>query len=169
MKEELLKENYQNNRIYSKISKDLNNGNNNIDDDKKENDIVLKDKNNEEKNNQIKNNFKKNLKYKIQKLGGELIEEEKDMFNADFFLTDFYEENNPIFKNIENYKEKKIPILHCHYIEICLMYFFNVKIEDFILNENNKYLKFLDLNQVFEKNKGDIVNFYGNNEFIDEN
>ena len=49
------------------------------------------------------------------------------------------------------------------------MYFFNVKIEDFILNENNKYLKFLDLNQVFEKNKGDIVNFYGNNEFIDEN
>ena len=147
----------------------MNNGNNNIDEDKKENDIVLKDKNNEEKNNQIKNNVKKNLKYKIQKLGGELIEEEKDMFNADFFLTDFYEENNPIFKNIENYKEKKIPILHCHYIEICLMYFFNVKIEDFILNENNKYLKFLDLNQVFEKNKGDIVNFYGNNEFIDEN
>ena len=147
----------------------MNNGNNNIDDDKKENDIVLKDKNNEEKNNQIKNNVKKNLKFKIQKLGGELIEEEKDMFNADFFLTDFYEENNPIFKNIENYKEKKIPIIHCHYIEICLMYFFNVKIEDFILNENNKYLKFLDLNQVFEKNKGDIVNFYGNNEFIDEN
>lgn len=168
LKEETQKDTEINNNL-EEISKDLNNGNNNIDDDKKENDIVLKDKNNEEKNNQIKNNVKKNLKFKIQKLGGELIEEEKDMFNADFFLTDFYEENNPIFKNIENYKEKKIPILHCHYIEICLMYFFNVKIEDFILNENNKYLKFLDLNQVFEKNKGDIVNFYGNNEFIDEN
>ena len=168
LKEETQKDTEINNNL-EEISKDLNNGNNNIDDDKKENDIVLNDKNNEEKNNQIKNNVKKNLKFKIQKLGGELIEEEKDMFNADFFLTDFYEENNPIFKNIENYKEKKIPILHCHYIEICLMYFFNVKIEDFILNENNKYLKFLDLNQVFEKNKGDIVNFYGNNEFIDEN
>ena len=168
LKEETQKDTEINNNL-EEISKDLNNGNNNIDEDKKENDIVLKDKNNEEKNNQIKNNVKKNLKFKIQKLGGELIEEEKDLFNADFFLTDFYEENNPIFKNIENYKEKKIPILHCHYIEICLMYFFNVKIEDFILNENNKYLKFLDLNQVFEKNKGDIVNFYGNNEFIDEN
>ena len=168
LKEETQKDTEINNNL-EEISKDLNNGNNNIDEDKKENDIVLNDKNNEEKNNQIKNNVKKNLKFKIQKLGGELIEEEKDMFNADFFLTDFYEENNPIFKNIENYKEKKIPILHCHYIEICLMYFFNVKIEDFILNENNKYLKFLDLNQVFEKNKGDIVNFYGNNEFIDEN
>ena len=168
LKEETQKDTEINNNL-EEISKDLNNGNNNIDEDKKENDIVLKDKNNEEKNNQIKNNVKKNLKFKIQKLGGELIEEEKDMFNSDFFLTDFYEENNPIFKNIENYKEKKIPILHCHYIEICLMYFFNVKIEDFILNENNKYLKFLDLNQVFEKNKGDIVNFYGNNEFIDEN
>ena len=168
LKEETQKDTEINNNL-EEISKDLNNGNNNIDEDKKENDIVLNDKNNEEKNNQIKNNVKKNLKFKIQKLGGELIEEEKDMFNADFFLTDFYEENNQIFKNIENYKEKKIPILHCHYIEICLMYFFNVKIEDFILNENNKYLKFLDLNQVFEKNKGDIVNFYGNNEFIDEN
>ena len=168
LKEETQKDTEINNNL-EEISKDLNNGNNNIDEDKKENDIVLNDKNNEEKNNQIKNNVKKNLKFKIQKLGGELIEEEKDMFNADFFLTDFYEENNPIFKNIDNYKEKKIPILHCHYIEICLMYFFNVKIEDFILNENNKYLKFLDLNQVFEKNKGDIVNFYGNNEFIDEN
>ena len=168
LKEETQKDTEINNNL-EEISKDLNNGNNNIDEDKKENDIALNEKNNEEKNNQIKNNVKKNIKLKIQKLGGELIEEEKDMFNADFFLTDFYEENNPIFKNIDNYKEKKIPILHCHYIEICLMYFFNVKIEDFILNENNKYLKFLDLNQVFEKNKGDIVNFYGNNEFIDEN
>ena len=168
LKEETQKDTEINNNL-EEISKDLNNGNNNIDEDKKENDIVLNDKNNEEKNNQIKNNVKKNIKLKIQKLGGELIEEEKDMFNADFFLTDFYEEKNPIFKKIENYKEKKIPILHCHYIEICLMYFFNVKIEDFILNENNKYLKFLDLNQVFEENKGDIVNFYGNNEFIDEN
>ena len=168
LKEETQKDTEINNNL-EEISKDLNNGNDNIDEDKKENDIALNEKNNEEKNNQIKNNVKKNIKLKIQKLGGELIEEEKDMFNADFFLTDFYEENNPIFKNIENYKEKKIPILHCHYIEICLMYFFNVKIEDFILNENNKYLKFLDLNQVFEKNKGDIVNFYGNNEFIDEN
>ena len=168
LKEETQKDTEINNNL-EEISKDLNNGNNNTDEDKKENDIALNEKNNEEKNNQIKNNVKKNLKFKIQKLGGELIEEEKDLFNADFFLTDFYEEKNPIFKNIENYKEKKIPILHCHYIEICLMYFFNVKIEDFILNENNKYLKFLDLNQVFEKNKGDIVNFYGNNEFIDEN
>ena len=168
-KEETQKDIKTNNNS-EETSKDLNDGNNNID-DKKENETVLNDKKNEgEKINiQIKNNVKNNLKLKIQKLGGELIEEEKDMINADFFLTDYYEDNNPIFKNIENYKDKKIPILHCHYIEICSMYFFSVKIEDFILNKNNKYLKFLDLNQIFEKNKADIVNFYGNNEFIDEN
>ena len=118
---------------------------------------------------EMKNKFKNILKYKIQKLGGEIIEEEKDMFQADIFLTDFYDENDPIIKSIEDYKEKKINIVHCHYIEICLMYFFHVKIEDFILSKNNKYLKFLDLNKVFEKNKDDIVKFYGNNEFIEEN
>ena len=118
----------------------------------------------------MKNKVKNTLKYKIQKMGGELIEEEKDKFNADFFLTDFYDENEPIIKSIEEHKEKKIPIIHCHYIEICLMYFYGVKIEDFILNENNKYLKVLDLVKVFEKNKNDIINFYGNNElFSDEN
>jgi hypothetical protein len=139
-------------------------------DDKKESENASNEKINDEKKNiQMKENFKNTLKFKIQKLGGELIEEEKDMFNADFFLTDCYEENNPIFKNIENYKEKKIPILHCHYIEICSMYFYHVKIDDFFLTENNKYLKFLDLNKVFEKNKADIVNFYENTEFIDEN
>ena len=47
--------------------------------------------------------------------------------------------------------------------------FFHVKMDDFILSENNKYLKVLDLNKVFEKNKDDIVKFYGNDEFIDEN
>ena len=117
----------------------------------------------------MKNKFKNILKYKIQKLGGEIIEEEKDMFQADIFLTDFYDENDPIIKSIEDYKEKKINIVHCHYIEICLMYFFHVKIEDFILSKENKYLKVLDLNKVFEKNKDDIVKFYGNNEFIEEN
>ena len=118
---------------------------------------------------EMKNKFKNILKYKIQKLGGELIEEEKDLFQADIFLTDFYDENDHIFKRIESYKEKKINIIHCHYIEICLMYFFHVKMDDFILSENNKYLKVLDLNKVFEKNKDDIVKFYGNDEFIDEN
>ena len=119
---------------------------------------------------EVKNKVKNTLKYKIQKLGGELIEEEKDMFNSDIFLTDCYDENDPIIKSIEEYKEKKIPIIHCHYIEICLMYFFAVKIEDFILNENNKFLMFLDLVKIFEKNKNDIINFYGNNEFFsDEN
>ena len=123
-----------------------------------------------DKEDSMKNKVKNTLKYKIQKMGGELIEEEKDKFNADFFLTDFYDENDPIIKSIEEHKEKKIPIIHCHYIEICLMYFYGVKIEDFILNENNKYLKVLDLVKVFEKNKNDIINFYGNNElFSDEN
>ena len=154
----------------SKIDKELENIN-----DKKENEINLNENINEDKkeeenkNIEMKNNVRNNLKIKIQRLGGELIENEKDIFNADFFLTDFYDENNPIFKKIENYKEKKIPILHSHYIDICSMYFFGVKIEDFILNENNKILKFLYLNQIFEKNKDDIVNFHGNTEFIDEN
>ena len=128
-----------------------------------------KEKKNKKYSDEMKNKFKNILKYKIQKLGGEIIEEEKDMFQADIFLTDFYDENDPIIKSIENYKEKKINIVHCHYIEICLMYFFHVKIEDFILSKENKYLKVLDLNKVFEKNKDDIVKFYGNNEFIEEN
>ena len=128
-----------------------------------------KEKKSKKYSDEMKNKFKNILKYKIQKLGGEIIEEEKDMFQADIFLTDFYDENDPIIKSIENYQEKKINIIHCHYIEICLMYFFHVKIEDFILSKNNKYLKVLDLNKVFEKNKDDIVKFYGNNEFIEEN
>ena len=128
-----------------------------------------KEKKSKKYSDEMKNKFKNILKYKIQKLGGEIIEEEKDMFQADIFLTDFYDENDPIIKSIEDYKEKKINIVHCHYIEICLMYFFHVKIEDFILSKNNKYLKVLDLNKVFEKNKDDIVKFYGNNEFIEEN
>ena len=128
-----------------------------------------KEKKSKKYSDEMKNKFKNILKYKIQKLGGEIIEEEKDMFQADIFLTDFYDENDPIIKSIENYQEKKINIVHCHYIEICLMYFFHVKIEDFILSKENKYLKVLDLNKVFEKNKDDIVKFYGNNEFIEEN
>ena len=128
-----------------------------------------KEKKSKKYSDEMKNKFKNILKYKIQKLGGEIIEEEKDMFQADIFLTDFYDENDPIIKSIENYQEKKINIVHCHYIEICLMYFFHVKMDDFILSENNKYLKVLDLNKVFEKNKDDIVKFYGNDEFIDEN
>ena len=128
-----------------------------------------KEKKSKKYSDEMKNKFKNILKYKIQKLGGEIIEEEKDMFQADIFLTDFYDENDPIIKRIEDHKEKKINIVHCHYIEICLMYFFHVKIEDFILSKENKYLKVLDLNKVFEKNKDDIVKFYGNNEFIEEN
>ena len=128
-----------------------------------------KEKKSKKYSDEMKNKFKNILKYKIQKLGGEIIEEEKDMFQADIFLTDFYDENDPIIKSIEDYKEKKINIVHCHYIEICLMYFFHVKIEDFILSKENKYLKVLDLNKVVEKNKDDIVKFYGNNEFIEEN
>jgi FCP1-like phosphatase family protein len=119
-------------------------------------------------NDEMKNNFKNTLKYKIQKLGGELIEDEKDKFNADLFLTDFYDTDDPVIMSIKNYNEKKIPIIHCHYIEICYMYFFGLKIDDFILDEKTKYCKFLDLKQIFEKNKVDIINFYGNNEFFDE-
>ena len=131
--------------------------------------------NNNNNNNNIKltkeemDNLKNNLKYKIEKLGGKLILEEKDIFNSDIFLTDFYDINDPVIKSIENYKEKKIQILHCHYIEICLMYFFAVNTEDFVLNEKNKFLKFLDLNKVFEKNKADLIKFYENEDFVDEN
>ena len=118
-------------------------------------------------------NVIKILKNKIQKLGGILIEEEKEKFNADIFLTDFYDEKDPIIKSIEennsNDKNKKLPILHCHYIEICLMYFYELCTDDFILSTNLKILKFLDLNKIFMKNKINIINFYGNKEFIDEN
>ena len=139
--------------------------NNKVNIDSKEEEIIEKEK----KENKVKNNFKNILKYKIQKLGGELIEEEKDMFNADIFLTDFFDENDLIIKSIKEHKDKMIPIIHCHYIEICLMYFFPVKIEDFVIDENNKILKVLDLNKVFEKNKEDIINFYGNKNLLDEN
>ena len=118
-------------------------------------------------------NVIKILKNKIQKLGGKLIEEEKEIFNADIFLTDFYDEKDLIIKRVEennlNDKNKKLPILHCHYIEICLMYFYELCIDDFILSTNLKILKFLDLNKIFMKNKINIINFYGNKEFIDEN
>ena len=68
----------------------------NNDIDKEKNDI--KEDNNKQENKKI-NEIKRNLdeekyvintlKYKIEKLGGELIEEEKDMLNAEIFMTDF--------------------------------------------------------------------------------
>ena len=153
----------------------------NNDKDKEKNEI--KEDNNKEENKKVEE-IKRNLdeekyvintlKYKIEKLGGELIEEEKDMLNAEIFMTDFYDEKDPVIKSIEehnsNKNNKKIPILHCHYIEICLMYFFEVCIDDFELSQKVKMLKVLNLNQIFMKNKTNIINFYGNNEdFIDEN
>ena len=98
----------------------------------------------------------------------------EDMLNAEIFMTDFYDEKDPVIKSIEehnsNNNNKKIPILHCHYIEICLMYFFEVCIDDFELSQKTKMLKVLNLNQIFIKNKPNIINFYGNNDdFIEEN
>ena len=50
------------------------------------------------------------------------------------------------------------------------MYFSEVCIDDFELSQKVKMLKVLNLNQIFMKNKTNIINFYGNNEdFIDEN
>ena len=119
-----------------------------------------------------KNTFD-NIKLKIEKLGGILIEDEKDIFNADLFLTDFYDENDSIIKKVEentsDEKNKKLPIIHCHYIEICSMYLYELNIEDFILSQNFKFLKFLELNKVFMKNKINIINFYGNKDFIEDN
>ena len=149
--------------------------------DEKKNDIKME--NNKKENKKIEG-IKRNLdeekyvintlKYKIEKLGGELIEEEKDMLNAEIFMTDFYDEKDPVIKSIEehnsNSNNKKIPILHCHYIEICLMYFSEVCIDDFELSQKVKMLKVLNLNQIFMKNKTNIINFYGNNnDFNDEN
>ena len=153
--------------------------NNDKDKEKKE----IKEDNNKEENKKVEE-IKRNLdeekyvintlKYKIEKLGGELIEEEKDMLNAEIFMTDFYDEKDPVIKSIEehnsNKNNKKIPILHCHYIEICLMYFFEVCIDDFELSQKTKMLKVLNLNQIFIKNKPNIINFYGNNDdFTEEN
>ena len=153
----------------------------NNDKDKEKNEI--KEDNNKEENKKVEE-IKRNLdeekyvintlKYKIEKLGGELIEEEKDMLNAEIFMTDFYDEKDPVIKSIEehnsNKNNKKIPILHCHYIEICLMYFFEVCIDDFELSQKTKMLKVLNLNQIFIKNKPNIINFYGNNDdFTEEN
>ena len=153
----------------------------NNDKDKEKNEI--KEDNNKEENKKVEE-IKRNLdeekyvintlKYKIEKLGGELIEEEKDMLNAEIFMTDFYDEKDPVIKSIEehnsNNNNKKIPILHCHYIEICLMYFFEVCIDDFELSQKTKMLKVLNLNQIFIKNKPNIINFYGNNDdFTEEN
>ena len=118
-----------------------------------------------------KNNFNV-LKNKIEKLGGKLILEEKDKFNAEIFLTDFYDENDNVIKSLEEYnkdKDKKIHIIHSHYIEICTMYLYQLNIEDFILSKDIKALKYLDLNLIFMKNKINIINFYGNKDFIDEN
>ena len=138
----------------------------------------------EEKEERINNNVNKrnlqeeqntfdNIKSKIIKLGGQLIIDEKDIFDADLILTDFYDENDSIIKKVEgnnsNEKNKKLPIIHCHYIEICNMYLYEVNIEDFVLSQNFKFLKFLDLNKIFMKNKIDIINFYGNKDFIEDN
>ena len=49
------------------------------------------------------------------------------------------------------------------------MYFYEVSIDEFILSPKLKLLKYLDLNQIFSKNKVNLINFYGNKEFIDEN
>ena len=160
-------------------NKNINENNNNNDNNKNNEIKVNKEENVQSKNDGIKRNKieEKNkiddLKYKIEKLGGELIEDEKEKLNADIFLTDFYDEKDPIIISIEenntNNNNKKIPILHCHYIEICLMYFYEVGIDEFILSPKLKILKFLDLNQIFTKNKVNIINFYGNKDFIDEN
>ena len=143
----------------------------NKEDGKKEEPIIQKDF--PKRNLEIEKNKYINLKYKIEKLGGKLIEEEKDIFNSDLFLTDFYDEKDPIFKKVEennlNDKNKKLPILHCDYIEICLMYIYQVSINDFLLSPKTKILKFLDLNQIFNKNKIDIINYYENKDFFDEN
>ena len=148
-------------------------------DNNKDNDENMKIEENKEIKNEMGNNakitkeeienLKNNIKYKIEKLGGELILEENDRFNADIFLIDFYDINDPIIKSIEEYKDKKIQILHCHYIEICLMYFYAVNTEDFVLSEKNQYLKILDLNKIFEKNKADLIKFYENEDFEDVN
>ena len=49
------------------------------------------------------------------------------------------------------------------------MYLYQLNIEDFILSKDIKALKYLDLNLIFMKNKINIINFYGNKDFIDEN
>ena len=163
--------------------KELSNNDNDNDKDKNEVKYDEKEENNKQENKKVeelKRNLDeekyviKTLKYKIEKLGGVLIEDEKDMLNAEIFMTDFYDEKDPVIKRIEehnsNESNKKIPIIHCHYIEICLMYFFEVCIDDFELSQKVKMLKVLNLNQIFMKNKANIINFYGNNnDFIDGN
>ena len=155
----------------SKIGVDAINKSNeeNTEEEKKENkDINIKPRNLEEEKKILAK-----IKKKIEKLGGKLIENEKDIFNSDLLLIDFYDENDPIIKDVEknnsDEKNKKLPIIHSHYIEICLMYLYEVSIDDFILSPNFKFLKFLDLNKVFDRNKINIINFYGNKDFIDEN
>ena len=49
------------------------------------------------------------------------------------------------------------------------MYLYELNIEDFILSQTFKFLKFLELNKVFMKNKINIINFYGNKDFIEDN
>lgn len=135
---------------------------------KENNEINIKQRNLEEEK-KILNNIQK----KIEKLGGKLIENEKDIFNADIILIDFYDENDHIIKSVEENntveKNKKLPIIHSHYIEICLMYLYEVNIDDFKLSPNLKFLKVLDLNKIFDNNKINMINFYGNKDFIDEN
>ena len=166
-----------NNIIETKINIDSCNNNNNKNDVKKEENVETKNKiknKNKNKRNTLEEKSKiEDIKYKIEKLGGKLIEDEKEKLNADLFLTDYYDEKDPVIISIEennaNNNNKKIPILHCHYIEICLMYFYEVSIDEFILSPKLKLLKYLDLNQIFSKNKVNLINFYGNKEFIDEN
>ena len=164
------KKNKNNNNDILKINDDKTDNNKINEDgekiDKKPNKIYIRNLEEEKNNLNI-------LKNKIEKLGGHLILEEKEKFNADMFLTDFYDEKDNVIKDLEEYnnneKNKKIPIIHSHYIEICTMLSFQLNIEDFILSPNLKILKFLDLNQIFMKNKINIINFFGNKDFIDEN
>ena len=166
IKEESISKENENKEI--KEINDIKKGNNNNEIKIEENKEVKKPERNLEEE---KNNFNI-LKNKIEKLGGKLILEEKDKFNAEIFLTDFYDENDDVIKSLEEYnkdKDKKIPIIHSHYIEICTMYLYQLNIEDFILSKDIKALKYLDLNHIFMKNKINIINFYGNKDFIDEN
>ena len=179
-------DNINNNEIQKNIEIENNNNNINLKNETSNNNEINI---NNEKNTEVKteantkkekirnleeeNRKKAELKNNIEKLGGTLIEDEKDKFDSDLFLTDFYDEKDPVILSIEEYNSKnnsnKIPILHCHYIEICLMYFFEVSIDEFILSPKLKIIRHLDLNQIFTKNKVNIINFYENDDFVDEN
>ena len=84
------------------------------------------------------------LKNKIEKLGGQFISDEKNSFDADIFLTGFYDEKDNIKKGVEDSNKEEnnkiTPIVHSHYIEICSTYLFQLNIEDFKLSSNLKVL-----------------------------